>query len=304
MLIQRHIDSKKRNILFVALGALVLGVTLWFVFNNMSQSTSTTATIGTVEQQSASRAVRIPTVNTDIFQDDRFVRMTSQGATSFTPQEGVTARNVAFPLPPINITVQDAAIGNVLNVLWDMPEDSGAQSIRVYRATSEIETPELLGEVSAKVKSFEDATVLNGVSYYYLVKTVAKGGGAQQQAGGVESQNVTRVRGVATDAMPPNPPSNVKVVNGGDGSTVELSWVNPTNDDFVSVKIYRSTTAGVLGTLLNSQPIKDTSYTDTTVTPGVTYYYTVTATDGSGNESLGLLYQSSGNVNPFIPVQF
>ena len=41
--------------------------------------------------------------------------------------------------------------------------------------------------------------------------------------------------------------------------------------------VYRSTTSGGTGVRLNSSPISSTNYTDTTVSPGTTYYYTVTA---------------------------
>jgi len=49
--------------------------------------------------------------------------------------------------------------------------------------------------------------------------------------------------------------------------------------------VYRSTTSGSGYAKLNSTPDSATTYTDSTVQSGTTYYYVVTAVDSSGDES-------------------
>ena len=66
---------------------------------------------------------------------------------------------------------------------------------------------------------------------------------------------------------------------------VSLSWTNPSEPSFDHINIYRSTTSGELGDLTAS--IAGTSYTDTDLTNGVAYFYTLKAVDSYGNISSG-----------------
>jgi fibronectin type 3 domain-containing protein len=51
--------------------------------------------------------------------------------------------------------------------------------------------------------------------------------------------------------------------------------------------VYRSTTSGTGYAKLNAASVAPTTtYTDSSVQSGVTYYYVVTAVDGSGSESV------------------
>ena len=68
--------------------------------------------------------------------------------------------------------------------------------------------------------------------------------------------------------------------------TVSLSWAASTSSNVVGYNIYRRTTPGGSPTRLNASPVAGTSYTDTAVQSGQTYYYTVTAVDSSNNESV------------------
>jgi hypothetical protein len=63
----------------------------------------------------------------------------------------------------------------------------------------------------------------------------------------------------------------------GGVSAVDLSWV--ALDEATSYKVYRSTSRASGYSLLGS--VLDNSYMDTSATPGVTYYYVVTALNGS-----------------------
>lgn len=70
----------------------------------------------------------------------------------------------------------------------------------------------------------------------------------------------------------------------GDG-VVDLHWVNPTDSDFNGVIIYRSTVLGELGTEIATLDKTKSNYVDINVLNGVTYYYTVVATDLLGNQN-------------------
>lgn len=66
---------------------------------------------------------------------------------------------------------------------------------------------------------------------------------------------------------------------------VDLYWVNPIDEDFAGVKIYRSSQDGQLGEEQALIKGGQSSFTDNAVLPGLTYYYTVVAIDELGNES-------------------
>ena len=66
--------------------------------------------------------------------------------------------------------------------------------------------------------------------------------------------------------------------------TVDLSW-NASTSTVAGYKIYRGTRSGGPYTALNSALDTTTTYTDSGVQSGQTYYYVVTAVDSAGNES-------------------
>jgi hypothetical protein len=66
--------------------------------------------------------------------------------------------------------------------------------------------------------------------------------------------------------------------------SVALTWVASTST-VSGYNIYRGTQNGGPYTLINSGLVSLLTYTDSTVQAGTTYFYVVTAVDGSGNES-------------------
>jgi fibronectin type 3 domain-containing protein len=65
--------------------------------------------------------------------------------------------------------------------------------------------------------------------------------------------------------------------------TVDLTWDYSSGAD--SYNIYRGTVSGGPYTRINTSPDTTTTYTDSTVVSGQTYYYVTTAVDASSQES-------------------
>jgi hypothetical protein len=84
-----------------------------------------------------------------------------------------------------------------------------------------------------------------------------------------------------------NSPLTISVSGTGQAGlhSVALSWTaSPTSG--VAYDIFRANTSGGFGTTpLNSSPITGTSYTDTTVASGQTYFYVATAVDSQGSSA-------------------
>lgn len=79
--------------------------------------------------------------------------------------------------------------------------------------------------------------------------------------------------------------------------SVSLNWT-PSTSSNVNYNVYRATTPSGPYTKLTSTPVTTTSYTDTTVQSGQTYYYVATAVNTSNVESV-YSNQATANVpNP------
>jgi len=68
-------------------------------------------------------------------------------------------------------------------------------------------------------------------------------------------------------------------------NSVSMSWAASTSPNISGYNVYRGATAAGTFSKMNSTLISGTSYTDTTVQPGQTYYYVVTAVNSSNSES-------------------
>ncbi|MEJ2147461.1 MAG: Ig-like domain-containing protein, partial [Acidobacteriota bacterium] len=67
--------------------------------------------------------------------------------------------------------------------------------------------------------------------------------------------------------------------------SVTLHWDPNSESDLAGYNVYRSNTPGSGYSKLNSNLLSSTSYTDSSLTPGSTYYYVCTAVNSSGLES-------------------
>jgi hypothetical protein len=137
----------------------------------------------------------------------------------------------------------------------------------------------------SSVSSSDPEFTLTGLS---LPVTLAAGQSAPftwtfaPQASGAASATITFTSNAT------NPPVTAALTGTGTAApqhTVSLSWAASTST-VVGYNVYRGTQSGGPYAVLNSAADASTTYTDSTVQAGQTYYYVVTAVDGSGNESV------------------
>ncbi len=96
--------------------------------------------------------------------------------------------------------------------------------------------------------------------------------------------NVTGALSVVSSAA--NSPASVSLSAAGvNQHSVALTWSASTSSGITGYDVYRGTASGGPYTLLNSSPTSGTTYTDTTVEAGQTYYYVATAVNSSGVQS-------------------
>jgi len=89
--------------------------------------------------------------------------------------------------------------------------------------------------------------------------------------------------GGATDTIPPTMPTGL-IATAGDGG-VNLDWADNTEGDLAGYTVYRATTPSGPYSTASAGLVGFSQFSDNGLTNGTTYYYVVTASDLSGNES-------------------
>jgi hypothetical protein len=124
-----------------------------------------------------------------------------------------------------------------------------------------------------------------GKTYAYVVRSLIV-----LQGTPIESGDSVPVIVTPKDIFPPEAPQGL-VATAIPGQTpgsfaVELSWSINVEPDLSGYRVYRSETEGSRGQLLTPELLLTPTYRDASVRPGQHYWYTVTAVDRAGNESV------------------
>src|SRR5437899_6003711 len=176
--------------------------------------------------------------------------------------------NEASTIAPTNLV---ATAGNARIALsWSAPSTNGGSVItnyKVYRGTSS-NTETFLAQIGNST-SYTDTAVINGQTYYYKVSAV----------------NSIRESPQSNEASAilytiPSAPQNLQATAGV--GSVTLAWQAPSNggSPITGYKIYRSSSSGTEGLLTTVGNV--TSYTDTGLARGHTYFYKITAVNYIG----------------------
>jgi hypothetical protein len=155
----------------------------------------------------------------------------------------------------------------------------GFVGYNIYRGTEtgrESETP--LNREPLRTTTYQDRAVINGHSYFYLVRSVDSPTRPWK-----ESLDSPEASAMSRDLTPPAQPAGLTVVPGV--GRIFLTWTENTESDLAGYYVYRSRTSGKHYERLTDKPLDRTTYSDERVKPGVTYYYVVSAVDRAGNES-------------------
>src|SRR5439155_1751185 len=179
------------------------------------------------------------------------------------------------PTPPSAPTNLVATGGNAqVGLTWQAPGSNGGSPItnyKIYRGTTS--GGETLVATIGNQLSYSDGGLTNGVTYYYQVSAVNNVG---------EGPRSNEASATPTaPATPPGAPQGL-VATAGD-ATVTLTWSAPSSNGgspITNYRIDRGTASG--GETLKATIGNVLTYSDTSVTNGVTYYYQVSAVNAAG----------------------
>lgn len=167
--------------------------------------------------------------------------------------------------PPTELIA--TAANQVIRLDWQAVPGATAYTVKRSAASG---GPYTTIQTGVPTTSAIDAGVVNGTRYVYVVS--ATNGSGQQSGNSAEAE-------ATPQSMPPSAPMRFMFTSRGGNAQVRLSWSAPLGA--VSYTVRRSTHAG--GPYDFIKPgITATSYTDTGLTNGTTYYYVVSAVNAAG----------------------
>jgi len=179
------------------------------------------------------------------------------------------------PAAPATLTATAVSASQV-DLSWSAVAD--ATGYRVERSTDGA-TWASLAQLAGGVTSHSDTGLASGTTYHYRV--VATNAGGESPPSPVASATTP----ATGDLTAPTAPTGLKATSAK--RKVNLSWASSTDAGGSGLAGYRVSraTAGSSGPFSPIATTTTASYSDTTVTSKVSYWYRVTAFDGAGNES-------------------
>ncbi|MCS4116057.1 surface protein [Salinibacter ruber] len=211
---------------------------------------------------------------------------TATNESSFSGEARATLQDTEPPPAPAGLAAQADTTGrSQVSLRWSPPGTEDLAGHRVYRSTSSFvgaSGAERIATLSATDSVYTDTTAAVGETFHYRVTAV-------DTAANQSSLSEEAVAKPRDKAALPSPPLSLEAEAKTD--SVALTWLASNSADTETYRIYRSdapidSVAGPSGLVpLDSTTAGNTTYVDTTGSPGQRYYYRATAVDEDANES-------------------
>lgn len=177
-----------------------------------------------------------------------------------------TFRNTP-PNSPQNVTAT-ALSSKQIQINWEPPTGGGVSEYQIYAGTSKTSLTQIAVAPSSVVQ-YEDQPLQPSTTYYFGVVAVAQG----------LSSPMSNVAAATTKSGPPAPDHVAAAADSAAG--IILTWQQAVASGGLPIaeyRIYRGTTPGALSPIAT---VASTTYQDTALARGTTYYYAIVAVDSS-----------------------
>ncbi len=211
-----------------------------------------------------------------------------------------------FPMPQRVRSVQADVTETAIDLSWPAPTQTSAgepidpiAEYHVYRGELDPSSADAASKdlLQAKWKSvltlagpaptnhYRDTTFEFGKTYLYIVRSAVLAGGQSLESSDSPTAIVT-----PRDTFPPATPHDVVAAalaaNSSAPLEVDLSWSINVETELAGYRVYRSEQQDAAGRPITLELLLSPAYRDTSVQPGHRYWYSVTAVDRTGNESV------------------
>jgi len=183
--------------------------------------------------------------------------------------------------PPTNLTAR-AVSSSEIDLRWTAPSDLGGLLLTGYKIQRSTDGGSswstIVSNTGSTATAYSNTGLAPNTTYTYRVFAVTPlvTSSPSNTASATTASNITA----------PHPPTGL-TATAASSSQINLGWTAPTNNGGSAItgyKIYRSTSSGTETGYVNLGNV--TSYTNTGVTPGVTYFYKVRAVNALGVSTL------------------
>ena len=189
-----------------------------------------------------------------------------------TGRTGTASPRTAVPLvqppaPPPNGRTRFTEKGVVV-IEWDAP----AETVTGYNVYGSGDVMRPLNPAPLAALTFEQATPASGEEHCYRIRSLTSAGGVTIEGDASEPSCIT-----PQDKFPPAAPVGLAAVP--TAGQISLIWDPNTDRDLAGYVVLRGEAPGGPLQAITPAPIRETSYRDSTVKPGVRYIYAVVAVD-------------------------
>jgi fibronectin type 3 domain-containing protein len=196
----------------------------------------------------------------------------------------VNATTLSIPTVPNNLIATSTSATSI-NLTWT-DASTNETGFQVERSTTSGTGFTLISTTSANAASFIDNGRQPSTTYYYRVRAVNASG---------NSAYTSEVSATTLVTIPSTPAGLSAVASSS--STISIQWSDNSSNE-VEFEIERSERSGSGFVLIGTSPANATTFSDSSLISGMTYYYRVRATNGGGSSA----YTSEANATT-LPIE-